>query len=102
MTNSTAPLSKEGIKCVQDIVGTLIYYGCAVDLTILPAISAIASRQAQGMDIVSDACHQLLDYIATHPNAGICYLASSMILAVHTDASYLSEHNTHSWASAHF
>jgi hypothetical protein len=54
------------------------------------------------MDAVASACHQLLDYVATHPNAGICYLASNMILVVHTNALYLSEHNACSRASAHF
>jgi hypothetical protein len=100
--DTTAPLSKEHIKRMQDIVGTLLYYGCAVDPTILPAISAIASQQAQGTEAVADACHQLLNYVATHPNAGIRYLTSNMILAVHTNASYLSKHNTCSQASAHF
>jgi hypothetical protein len=53
---------------------------------ILPTISAIASQKSQGTEATANACHQLLDYIATHPNAGIHYLASNMILAVHTDA----------------
>ncbi len=44
-TETTAPLSKERIICMQDIAGTLLYYGCAVVPTILPAISAIASHQ---------------------------------------------------------
>jgi hypothetical protein len=101
-TDTRAPLSKERIKRVQDIVGTLLYYGCAADPTILPAISPIASWQAQGTEAMADTCHQLLDYVATHSNAGICYLASNMILAVHTNALYLSKHNAHSWASAHF
>ncbi len=48
------------------------------------------------------ACHQLLDYVATHPNAGLRYLASNMILAVHTNVSYLSKHKACSRASAHF
>jgi hypothetical protein len=54
------------------------------------------------MEAVADACHQLLDYVAAHPNAGIYYLTSNMILAVHTNALHLSEHNAHSWASVHF
>jgi hypothetical protein len=87
---------------MQDIVGTLLYYGRAVDPTILPTISAIPSQQAQGTEAVTDACHQLLDYGTTHPNAGICYLASNMILTVHTNASYLSKRNARSRASAHF
>jgi hypothetical protein len=48
---------------VQDIVGTLLYYRHAVDPAILPFISAIKSRQAQGVEAVADACHQLLDYV---------------------------------------
>jgi hypothetical protein len=102
MTDTTAPLSKERIKRLQDIVGTLLYYGSTVDLTILPDISAIVPRQAQGTEAMAGACHQLLDYVATHTNAGIHYLTSNMILTVHTNASYLFEHNTGSWASAHF
>jgi hypothetical protein len=54
------------------------------------------------MEAMADACHQLLDCIATHSNAGTRYLASDMILAVHTNAPYFSKHNTHSQASAHF
>ena len=37
------------------------------------------------------ACHQLLDYLANHPDASIQYRTSDMILAFDTDASYLSE-----------
>jgi hypothetical protein len=38
-TDTTAPLSKECIKRVQDIVGTLFYCGNAVDQTIfLPLV----------------------------------------------------------------
>ena len=49
-----------------------------------------------------DACHQLLDYVATHPNATIRYCASDMILALDTDGSYLSEPNAKSRAAAYF
>ena len=38
-----------------------------------------------------NACHQLLEYIATHPDAAMWYYASDMILAFNTDVSYLSE-----------
>jgi hypothetical protein len=54
------------------------------------------------MEAVANVCYQLLDYVATHPNAGIHYLASNMILAVHTNVLYLSKHNVRSRASAHF
>jgi hypothetical protein len=51
---------------------------------------------------VADACYQILDYIATHPNAGLRYNACDMILAVHTDAYYLSEAGGKSPVAGHF
>lgn len=45
---------------------------------------------------------QLQDYVSTHPNTGILCKACNMILAIHTDASYLSEINGKSRASRHF
>ena len=39
-------LDKAGIKYVQQVAGTLLYYGRAVDTTILPALSLIASEWA--------------------------------------------------------
>ena len=89
--DKSPPLTPEQIKRVQNIVGTLLYYGRAVDSNLLTALIAIAARQSNGTQVVAEACHQLLDYVATHPNASIHYHACDMILAVHTDASYLSE-----------
>eukprot|EP00957_Ditylum_brightwellii_P035237 2672431-Ditylum_brightwellii.AAC.1 len=51
---------------------------------------------------MEEACHQLLDYVATHPNAAVRFIASEMILAVHSDASYLSESKARSRAAWHF
>jgi hypothetical protein len=45
---------------------------------------------------------QLLDYLATHPDATVRVHASDMILHIHSDASYLLEANTHSRACGHF
>jgi hypothetical protein len=100
--DTSAPLSKGKIKHVQDNVGTLLYYARAVDPTLLAALSTIATRQANGTWAVADACHQLLDYVATHPNAGLRYHACDMILAIHTDAPYLSEMGGRSCAAGHF
>ena len=100
--DNSPPLTEKEIKCVQDILGTLLYYGCAVDPTFLVALSTIASRQAHGTNALQVACHQLLDYVATHPNAGIRFHASDMIVAVHTDASYLSKPGGKSRAAGHF
>jgi hypothetical protein len=45
---------------------------------------------------------QLLDYIASQDDAVITYNASDMVLAVHSDASYLSEPKARSRAGGHF
>jgi hypothetical protein len=77
--NTTQPLTPKEIKHVQDIIGTLLYYARSVDPTLLAALSAIAACQSNGTQTVADACHQLLDYVATHPNAGIRYKACNMV-----------------------
>ena len=41
---------------------------------------------------------QLLDYSATHPDAAVTYRSSNMVLAAHSDASYLSETKSRSCA----
>ena len=98
----TAPLTDAQIKHVQEIVGAFIWYGQACDPTLTASLSAISSRQTKGTDAVLAACHQLLDYLATHPNAAIRYHASDMILAFDTDASYLSEMDGKSRAAAYY
>jgi hypothetical protein len=101
-TNTDSLLSPEELKHVQDIIGTLLYYARVVNPTLLAALSAIAARQSNGMQAVTDACHQLLGYVATHPNAGLRYHACDMILTVHTDVSYLSKAGGKSQAAGHF
>ena len=101
-SDTSAPLSPEEIKHVQDIVGSFIWYGRACDPTLSAALSAIAARQTKGTANVMAACRHFLDYIATHPNASIRYKASDMILAFDTDASYLSEVNAKSRAAAYY
>jgi hypothetical protein len=46
--------------------------------------------------------HAFLDYAATHQDAIITYQASDMVLAIHSDASYLSEPKARSQAGGHF
>ena len=43
-----------------------------------------------------------MDYAATHPDAVLTYRKSDMQLAVHSDASYLSEPKARSRAGGHF
>ena len=59
-------------------------------MTILLALSDIASEQANPTEKTMKRVCQLLDYMATHPEAKIRFCASDMVLNVHSDASYLS------------
>ena len=45
--------------------------------------------------------NQLLDYVATYPNDGVTYRASKMVLAAHSNASFLMEQGSCSRAGAH-
>jgi hypothetical protein len=78
------------IKEIQRIVGSILYYARAVDITVLMALSSIAIVQTKGTTSSMEKAKQLLDYLATHPDATIHYRASDMIMNVHSDASYLA------------
>jgi hypothetical protein len=59
----------------------------------LPALGSLATQQATLMQNTKKLVHHLLDYAATHPDIIITYRASDMVLAGHSNASYLSETN---------
>jgi hypothetical protein len=101
LTDDSPPLTPQQIKYIQQVVGTFLFFGRAVDPTLAAALSSIASRQSKGTEDVLKATKQLLDYVATHPNPTIRYLASDMILALDTDGSYLSEIDGKSRAAAY-
>eukprot|EP00804_Cyclotella_cryptica_P007134 CCRYP_020036-RA/>CCRYP_020036-RA protein AED:0.40 eAED:0.41 QI:0/0/0/1/0/0/3/0/479 len=74
----------------------------AVDCTMLRALGSLATQQANPTTTTLDRVYQFLDYALSHPNAGVTYRVSDMILAAHSDASYLSETNARSRAGGHF
>ena len=99
--DTSPPLGPDEVKRIQGIVGSLLYYGRAVDNKLLVALSAIGSQQAQATENTKLNVHQLLDYVATYPSDGTTYRASHMILAAHSDASFLNESKSRSRAGAH-
>jgi hypothetical protein len=68
----------------------------------LTALSSIASSQASPTKLTMHKVKLFLDYAATNPDAVLTYTASNMVLAVHSDASYLSEPKARSRAGGHF
>jgi hypothetical protein len=67
-----------------------LYYAKAVDPTVLMPLNDIATEQTKATEKTQSATHQMLDYLATHPDATIRYHASDMVLHIHSDASYFS------------
>jgi hypothetical protein len=68
----------------------VFYYARAVDPTVLMPLNDIATEQTKATEKMQAATNQLLNYLASHPDATIRYHASGMILHIHSDASYLS------------
>jgi hypothetical protein len=95
-------LDKAGIKYIQQVAGTLLYYGRAVDPTILPALSSIASEQTAPTERTMERVKQLLDYCASQEEAIITYNSSKMIMAVHSDVGYANKKKARSRAGGHF
>jgi hypothetical protein len=94
-------LSPEEIKEIQRMIGSILYYAHAIDIMVLMALSSIAIKQSKGTTKMMEKAKQLLDYLATYPDATICFKATDMILYVHSDASYLSESDARSRACGH-
>jgi hypothetical protein len=73
-------LPPEKHKRVQKIIGSFLYYGRAVDLTILKTLNSLARQQSTPITTTLDKTTHLLDYLATHPDAVIRYYPSDMLL----------------------
>jgi hypothetical protein len=95
-------LDNAGKKCIQQVIGSFLYYAWSINPTILMALSDIATQQAAPTENTKKQVEQFLDYMWTHPNAKICYCASNMILNIHSNASYLSAPCAGSRAGGYF
>ena len=84
------PISAERIKRIKDVVGTFSWYGRATDPTMTATMSSIASRQSKATEKLEKEVKHFLDYCAKDPNAGVRFITSNMILALHSDTSYNS------------
>jgi hypothetical protein len=89
--DDSPPMDSSDKTRLQEVIGTLLYYARAIDSTMLVCLGTLAAAQTKGTAATTQACTQLLNYAATHPDAVIRYTASDMILKLHSDASYLSE-----------
>ncbi len=96
------PRNQIDAKYIQAVAETLLYYGQAVDSTILPALSAIATKQAKPTAKTMAMVTQLLDYCALQEEAIMTFKARNMIVQVHSNAGYASKKKSRSQAGGHF
>jgi hypothetical protein len=89
-------------KYIMQVVGVLLYYARAVNSTLLVALSSLASAQVAPTEHTMSLVKCLLDYVATQPKAILMYEKSDMILAIHSDTSYLSKASARSRVRGHF
>jgi hypothetical protein len=94
--DETPPLTAKQCLTIQKVTGSVLYYARAVDPTVSMPLNDIATEQSKATEKMQAATNQMLDYLATHPDATIRYHASDMILNIHSDASYLSVSNARS------
>ena len=87
---------------ILEVLGTLLFYARAIDSTMLTAIGELDTEQSQATKSTMDKLAQLLNYCAAHPDAVVRFTASDMILAVESDASYLSVVKGRSRAAGYF
>ncbi len=100
--NASSKLDEKGIKRIQKIVGSILHYARAVDMTVLAGLSTIAINQTKATKRTMERCIQLLDYLVSNQNAKVRFHASDMVLNIYLDASYLSELGARSRTCGHF
>jgi hypothetical protein len=96
------PPDQDGIKCVQQVVGTFLYYARGIDSTAMVAINSISGEQAKATGNTAKKVTCLLNYFAMHPDATLQYSKSGMVLKLHTNAAYLVEPRARSRHGAHY
>ena len=69
MPDTSQKLSAKDVKRVQKIIGSILYYARAVDMTVLMALSLISIEQTIATEKTMGRCTQLLDYLATNATA---------------------------------
>jgi hypothetical protein len=68
MKDETPPLTAQQCLTIQNITGSVLHYACAVDPTVLMPLH-IATEPTKETEKTQAATDQLLDYLATHPDA---------------------------------
>ena len=84
------------------VTGTFLFYARAIYSTILPSLSDIASEQNDATKNTMKRVRKFLNCAASQEEAIIVFNASGTVLAIHSDAYYLSEKKSRSRAGGYY
>ena len=87
---------------LQQSNGKFLYYGRAVDDTMLHALNHLATKVNSGTENTMKSLTHFLDYCYHHQDAKKLYKASNMILHIDSNAAYLVESGARSRAGRFF
>lgn len=88
LPDTSRPLSDSERTNLQAIIGVFLYYCLAVDVTGLPAVTALASAQSCATTLTQAAALRLLAYFRNYPDNSLVLKACKMRLHMQSDASY--------------
>eukprot|EP00957_Ditylum_brightwellii_P083967 6382421-Ditylum_brightwellii.AAC.1 len=95
-------LDVKGHCYAQVIDGTWFYYRRAVENTILVALNDFSAQQSATTKNTIKDNGMLMDYLATYPNAHLCFFVDSMQLHVHSKTVYLVKPGARSRHASYF
>ena len=78
-------LSASAKTLIQQIIGIFLYYGIALDLTMLVALGTLATQQSKPTESLWNDITWFLNYAASHPDANFLFSASDIILHIASD-----------------
>ena len=100
--DTSTSLLPNGIKHVQEIIGVLLYQARALNYPLLATLNTLGTKHVDATENTIIALIQLIDYCDTYPNHILRFVASDMVLRIHSDASYLSVPKARSRAAGYF
>ena len=71
--DTTAPMSEDDKKLLQQVCRTFLYYARAVDCTMVHALNDLAARVNNGAQETVKAVQHFLDYCATNPESTVLF-----------------------------
>jgi hypothetical protein len=90
ITTPSTPVSPADKTWIQQVVGSLLFYARALDLSLLTAVFQLSSHQSTPTQHDLSSAHRLLNYASSHPDPHKTIHPSPMALWTCTDASFLS------------